>query len=67
MDNDQLLVELEAALKDAKIDATHQAAIWIGTGLNIAASIVEHRRIELLCAGILNDVGEDQSRIQETF
>ena len=53
MDNDQLLVELEAALKDAKIDATHQAAIWIGTGLNIAASIVESKRIELICLDIL--------------
>lgn len=56
---DELLLALEQEIRAETVEATHTAGVWIGTGLNIAASIIESRRIELICAGILSDAEVD--------
>jgi hypothetical protein len=53
MDHDKLLSELVDAIKAEEIEGSFAAKAFVGAGLNVAASIVERKRIELICANIL--------------
>lgn len=53
---DRLLLSLAAELTEEEVEGSHLAKVWIGTGLQIAAQIVERRRIALLCDEILQEV-----------
>ena len=52
---DEALYELEQTIRDAEVEGSFMAKVWIGTGLQAAASMVEKKRIELLVEGILED------------
>lgn len=59
MDVDKLLSDLESELRNATVEGSFFARVWIGAGLQAAADVIERKRIELLCDGILSDVDED--------
>jgi hypothetical protein len=49
-----LLERLHTELLNTPVNGSHMAKVWMGTGLNIAASIVEEHRIEILCEEIVS-------------
>jgi hypothetical protein len=63
VDVDRLLLEIAEELRTTEVKGSHFATIWVGTGLQHAAELVERKRIELICAGIVSDVSEDQEDI----
>jgi hypothetical protein len=46
---------LSDELKQTKVDASGFALMWIGVGLQIAASIVDEMAAEMLCEDIVNE------------
>lgn len=54
-DVDTLLYELEEAIRTEKVEGDFFPCIYMRTGLNIAATVIARKRIELLVAGMLND------------
>jgi hypothetical protein len=49
------LYDLSDELKQTKVDASGFALMWIGVGLQIAASIVDEMAAEMLCEDIVNE------------
>lgn len=56
MDVDQLLSQLSDEVRDTDVEGSWLARVYFAAGLYTAASIIEQRRIELLCQGVLSDV-----------
>ena len=52
---DEVLYELAEEIAATRVDGTFNARVFVGTGLHAAASIVEKKRIELLCKGLVDD------------
>lgn len=49
----ELLERLRDELERTTVDASHTASVWVHTGLNIAATIVQELRTEILCEEVL--------------
>jgi hypothetical protein len=63
VDVDRLLLSLAEELADEEVEGTYLVRIWAGVGLQIAAQLIERKRIALLCEGILNDDQEGDQKI----
>lgn len=48
---DAVLLELIEDLETVEVEGSHQAKVWIGTGLRIAINEIKAHRIELLVTG----------------
>lgn len=48
------LEELAGEIRETRPEASHQASIWIGVGLRMAAELVERRRVETLTERIVD-------------
>jgi hypothetical protein len=55
---DQILWDLAKHLENVEVKGSFLARIWVGTGLQEAARIVERKRIEFLVKGIIGDADE---------
>ena len=54
-DVDSVLLQLAEELRAEEVHGTFQARVWVKTGLNSAAQIVERKRIELMLEGFLSN------------
>jgi len=54
---DEELERLEREIRQAKVTGSFFARIFVRTGLNAAADVIEKRRCELLCEGIVKGNG----------
>jgi hypothetical protein len=52
---DQILWDLAKHLENVEVKGSFLARIWVGTGLQEAARIVERKRIEFLVSGVLKE------------
>ena len=58
VDVDTLLYELENNIRSAKIEGSFMARVMFGAGMQEAASMIERKRIQILCEGIVGNVPE---------
>jgi hypothetical protein len=55
MSIDENLSSLADDIRATQVEGSHLAKVWIRTGLNHAADLVEKRRVEILCDAIASE------------
>jgi hypothetical protein len=58
MSIDENLSSLADDIRATQVEGSHLAKVWIRTGLNHAADLVEKRRVEILCDAIASETTE---------